>query len=157
MEQLLLHCDTFRIISERHIMNWRSFTSSSGLCVNKYKDMVLSVMHVWSPLSFILNQMQVSSDEQKWCVFVHFWLIGFISVSSAIPSFTYNVYTHTPTRLVLLAARSSTDTSSVPGGLCHRRKRMINIPAKLDFQGLSQGLVLGPSSLMNFLSFHTSF
>jgi hypothetical protein len=38
---------------------------------------------------------------------------------------------------LLAALPSSSDTGGLPGGLCHRRKRMINIPVKLDFQSWS--------------------
>lgn len=108
-------------------------------------------------------------ESRMWCLFGHFWVIGFFSVSSTIPCLTcsythtrpltHTACTHADIHMPCVIGRmpSSTDTSSVPCGLCHRRKRMINIPVKLDFQGLSRGLVLGPSSLMNFLSFHTSF
>lgn len=40
------------------------------------------------------NLFLTSKKSRMWCLFGHFWVIGFLSVSSAIPSFTYSVYTH---------------------------------------------------------------
>lgn len=147
MVELLLitscKCDQIKFPYYCLVAQWkRGMVDSQSSIIKSTNIAVLSVIHLKNQKCTLLHLNQnidyiffwpAWNQECDVCLVI-FELLDF-SVSVVQFPASPTVYTHMSG--VIGSAPSSTDTSSVPGGLCHRRKRMINIPVKLDFQSWS--------------------